>query len=141
MFAARRLGLMGQIPPEKVTAHLLDRAGLRRRGRRTQDVAATLAHLGFGAATGAIFATIEREPKPMLPFVPAGMLFGTAIWLVSYQGWIPAIGIMPPASRDQPGRPQSMLAAHLVFGAVLGGVVGALAGSAGAGRRTVPERR
>jgi hypothetical protein len=114
---------------------------LRQRGRDTQDVAATRAHVGFGAAAGAIFANLERGPKPVLPFLPAGMLFGAAVWLVSYQGWIPAAGIMPPASRDRPGRPQSMLAAHLVFGAVLGGLVGAVARSEGAGTQAVGKRR
>ena len=72
----------------------------------------------------ALFALVERRPHPPVPTVPAGILFGTAVWLVSYQGWVPALGIMAPPSRDRPGRPQAMLAAHLLYGAVLGVVVG-----------------
>ena len=49
-----------------------------------------------------------------------GALYATGIWLVSYQGWVPALGIMPPASRDRRGRVATMLAAHWVYGAALG---------------------
>ena len=49
-----------------------------------------------------------------------GALYATGIWLVSYQGWVPALGIMPPASRDRRGRVATMLVAHWVYGAVLG---------------------
>jgi hypothetical protein len=124
MIAAKRLGLMGEMPPEKITARLLDRAGWKSRSRRSQDLLSALLHLGFGGAGGALFALAERRPHPPLPTVPAGILFGGAVWLVSYQGWVPALRIMAPPSRDRPGRPQAMLAAHLVYGAVLGAVVG-----------------
>lgn len=123
MLAAKRLGLMGEMPPEKITARLLDQAGWRSRGRRTQDVLSAVSHLGFGAAAGTIFAAVEARPQPPFPAVPAGILFGAAVWFVSYQGWVPALGIMAPPSRDRPGRPQAMLAAHLVYGAVLGALV------------------
>ena len=49
-----------------------------------------------------------------------GVLYATGIWLVSYQGWVPALGIMPPASGDRRGRVVTMLAAHWVYGAALG---------------------
>ena len=51
------------------------------------------------------------------------MIYATGIWLVSYQGWVPALGIMAPASRDRRGRVVTMLAAHWVYGAALGGLV------------------
>jgi hypothetical protein len=47
------------------------------------------------------------------------MMYATGIWLVSYQGWVPALGIMPPASRDRRGRVATMLVAHWVYGAAL----------------------
>jgi hypothetical protein len=39
---------------------------------------------------------------------------------VSYEGWVPAAGIMPPAHRDRPSRSATMVVAHAVYGAVLG---------------------
>ena len=124
MVTAKRLGLMGEMPPEKITAGLLDRAGWKSRSRRSQDILSAFLHMAFGGAAGALFALAERQPQPPVPTVPAGILFGAAVWLVSYQGWVPALRIMPPPSRDRHGRPQAMLAAHLVYGAVLGVIVG-----------------
>jgi len=124
MVGAKRSGLMGQMPPETITAHFLDRLGWHHRSGKTQDSLAVVTHFGFGAASGSLFAVIQRRLRPPVPPVAAGMVFATGVWLVSYQGWVPALGIMAPASRDRPGRPQSMLVAHLVFGAVLGALVG-----------------
>jgi hypothetical protein len=117
MFLGRRAGLLGRMPPEKITSRLLGRAGLPRT-RRQQDVAASALHLGFGAAAGALFSPL-RARLPVNPIL-AGVAYGTAVWAVSYMGWVPGLGIMPPPSRDRPGRPETMLAAHWVYGALLG---------------------
>jgi hypothetical protein len=53
-----------------------------------------------------------------------GVAFGSGVWLVSYMGWVPWLQIMPPAHEDRPGRPQTMLAAHWVYGGVLGALSG-----------------
>ena len=124
MLVAKRIGLMGEMPPETITARFLDRLGWRHRSGETQDLLAVVTHVGFGAAAGSLFAVIQRRFRPPVPPVAAGMVFATSVWLISYQGWVPALGIMAPASRDRPGRPQSMLVAHLVFGAVLGALLG-----------------
>jgi hypothetical protein len=124
MLAAKRAGLMGKMPPEKITDRLLDRIGWGSRSKETQDVLASLLHVGFGAAAGSVFSAVERGLRLPGPPVLLGMLFGAGVRLVSYRGWVPALGIMPPPERDRPGRPQSMLVAHLVCGAALGLLVG-----------------
>jgi hypothetical protein len=121
MLVSKRLGLVGAMPPEKVTAKLLNEAGIHRSAKE-QDAIATALHFGFGAAAGAAFATVA--PRPLLVRIPTGMAYGAAIWGVSYMGWIPAIGIMPAADRDRRDRQAVMLAGHLVFGAALGVLVG-----------------
>ncbi len=121
MLGAKRLGLMGTMPPEKITRRLLNRLGLPH-SRRQQDAAATLLHFTFGGGAGGLFGLLlSRGP---LPPVVRGMAFGATVWFVSYQGWVPALGIMARPSRDRPGRPQTMLAAHLLYGAVLGLLAG-----------------
>jgi len=126
MLAARRAGLLGRMPPEKITARTLDRLGVRR-GRRTQDLLATLMHLGFGASAGALFEVARRRARVPLPVVLQGVAYGTAVWAVSYYGWLPALGIMAPPHRDRPGRPQTMLAAHWLYGGLLAALaIGAL---------------
>lgn len=117
MLAARRAGRLGRMPPEKITARIFRGLGARRGGAR-QDTAATALHFAFGAGAGAVYGgALGRGP---LPPVLRGMLFGAAVWFVSYRGWVPALEIMPAPGRDRPGRPQIMLLAHLVYGGALG---------------------
>ena len=123
MLAAGRLGLMGEHPPEKIVAAALDAAGVNPRDEKTQDALAGLLHFGFGMSTGALFAVIHRRLPARIPGAAHGMVFGSIVWALSYQGWVPALGIMPPASRDRPARPVVMFLAHLIFGAMLGNVV------------------
>jgi hypothetical protein len=85
---------------------------------RQADALAVVAHLGFGAVTGAAYALAPRIGPPVL----RGVVTALGVWAVSYQGWVPALGILPKASEDRPARPAVMIAAHVVYGAVLGGL-------------------
>lgn len=123
MLAARQVGLMGRLPPEKITARLLHRFG-RRPSRANRNVLAAIFHVGFGAAGGGTYALMQRGLRPPLPPIVTGVVFAIGIWTFSYMGWVPALGIMPPATEDRPGRPQSMVVAHVVYGAVLGALLG-----------------
>lgn len=120
MLAARQLGLMGEQPPEAITAAALDAGGMNERDAETQDVLASLAHFGFGIGMGALFGLLHRRLPFRVNATVHGVIFGSLVWVTAYQGWVPALGIMPPASRDRPDRPQVMLLAHWVYGATLG---------------------
>ena len=122
MFVAKAAGVMGEMPPEKITARALDRAGLDRHPA-VQDALAAVLHVAFGSGAGALYAVVEERLHPPGPGPLKGAAYGTAIWTVSYMGWVPMLGIMPAADRDRPGRPQSMLAAHWVFGLALVGIL------------------
>jgi len=121
MFAARRAGMMGEMPPEKITARALGAAHLGGH-RRLQDVLASGFHLAFGAAAGAIYGAAENRVATRLPAPVRGLVFGSAIWGVSYAGWVPALGIMRMPASDRSGRPQAMLAAHWVYGLSLAAI-------------------
>jgi Family of unknown function (DUF6789) len=120
MLGARRAGWLGEPPPRKITRRALRRATGSIRSLRGQDPASTVAHLAFGAAAGSLFEAVYARSGRSGAGPLAGAAFGAAIWLVSYAGWVPALGLMPPQHRDRPGRQGWMLAAHLVYGAVLG---------------------
>ncbi|HUQ03396.1 MAG TPA: DUF6789 family protein [Kofleriaceae bacterium] len=125
MFAAQKLGFMGRQPPAKITDAALDQ--LEVDGSRLQrDLLAAAAHVGFGAAAGALFGLLRRRRTRGARAAAEGATFGTAVWVTSYAGWVPAFGIMPPPSRDRAGRPSAMLVAHWVFGTALGLVLGRL---------------
>ena len=123
MVLAQRVGLMGKLPPKKLTQRMLGAFGVNL-DRTSTDVLATVAHFAFGATAGAMFS-LGWRPRHAHRFAAplVGSTFGTLIWLGSYAGWIPALGLMPAPHHDRPGRPTSMVLAHIVFGGVLGTLV------------------
>ncbi len=69
------------------------------------------AHFAYGAGCGALVAAVNPRLGPA-----SGAMAGGAIWLASYMGWIPAVGILKPAT-DHPARRNAvMIAAHLAWG-------------------------
>ena len=106
---------MGEQPPDVITTHAAHALGAEPTEGQA-DALASVAHLAFGAAAGAAYAVLPAwGPAPL-----RGVATGLAIWSSAYQGLVPALRIMPPASDDQPGRPGVMIAAHVVYGGVLG---------------------
>ncbi len=123
MLAAGKAGLMGEHPPDTIAGAALDAIGVHARDEEDQDAFATALHFGFGLSCGALFTLLHRRLPFRVPGALHGMVFASLIWATSYQGWVPALGIMPPASEDRPDRPRVMFLAHLVYGAILGAIV------------------
>jgi hypothetical protein len=121
MVAGDRVGLLGEPPPTTVSRAALREAGVEHPSAAAGRVA-PFAHLLFGAQGGVAFGVIRR----LVPGVPdgiLGVLFGLGVYGVSYKGWIPALGILPPPEEDRPGRPAVMIAAHVVYGLALGWLI------------------
>lgn len=116
------------LPPREITQDVIERGA----GREVADdellLDATVAsHFAYGAASGAVFSVLglhERHP------VRNGVAFGVAVWAVSYLGWLPAAGILTPATRHPPARNALMIAVHVVWGGVTGDAVARLLRSA-----------
>ncbi len=117
MFAAQRVGPVGELDPEIITEAGLGAAGVEA-SETTRDLLSSLAHLGFGAGMGALYGLVS----PRLARAPllTGALYGLVVCGASYQGWIPALGIAPPLSERGPARRSMQVLAHVVYGAVLG---------------------
>ncbi len=124
MLAAGESGLMGEQPPDKIAGALLEAVGTHDSDEQEQGAVAAALHFGFGIGMGALFELLHRRLPQWIPGALHGVFFGTLVWAASYQGWVPALGIMPPASDDRPDRPRVMLIAHWVYGATLGVLVG-----------------
>jgi NAD(P)-dependent dehydrogenase (short-subunit alcohol dehydrogenase family) len=118
----KKLGLLGEPPPRRIVRRLVTRLTWRRPRGPVLDASALAAHLAFGASLGAIYGLLPARTHSAL----SGSTFGAAAWGVNYAGWLPKAGLMPRPSRDRPGRPATMLAAHLVFGRVLAAAFGAV---------------
>jgi hypothetical protein len=50
--------------------------------------------------------------------VAAGAILGALVWLVGYEGWLPAVGLTEPAHRVPLAKNGSGLASHVAYGAV-----------------------
>ena len=95
------------LPPREINEVLFD-------GSETGLRDATLAtHFGFGAAAAALL-TAARPRFGMAEGAAVGLL----VWLSSYFGWVPAAGILRPASAHPARRNLLMIGAHLLWGAV-----------------------
>lgn len=108
-------------PPERISEDLnkpvLD---LRTMSKPVRSSVILAEHVAFGAAGGAAFGLTTGVIRPT---TVAGLLAGLAIWKASYDGWIPALGIMPESQKDESGRALTMVAAHVVYGLALGALL------------------
>jgi hypothetical protein len=115
MEAGRRWSSFRAHPPTRIVRKVL--AGNPDCRLPGELVLAGLAHLGYGASCGVLFAVLTRR-RPMIG-PRLGVRYGLLLWLIGYGMWVPAIGAVPPPQRDQPGRQLTLVAAHIVYGLVL----------------------
>ncbi len=63
--------------------------------------------------TYTLLGFVYRRLPVVTNHVELGIAFGGLIWLVSYVGWVPTLGMMPPIHRDRPDHhPAIMALAH-----------------------------
>lgn len=126
MLLVKRSGRMGELPPRRVTDEAIEAVDEAVEALEVDPPEparkglTALNHLAFGAAAGVPFAVAHRWLPSRVLREPLGVVYALGIWASAYLGWVPALGIMPSAERDRPGRPAGMIAAHLVYGAALG---------------------
>src|SRR5215208_1718261 len=116
--AGRAAGLSRTPPPVEITENAAEQAGEEPDRQSPEFQASWLAaHAGYGAACGVIFSAI----RPVLPRsdLAAGLLFGAAVWGVSYIKLMPSLNLYPSAEDDSNQRQAVMIAAHAIFGTAL----------------------
>ena len=110
----------GPLPPRTVTKNLLRAAGrpIDDAPNPDQASAALVAHLGYGAALGALYGPLAGATR--LAPAAEGLGYGLLAWAVNYPLLLPAVGLIAPVDRETPRRTALMVAANGLFGAVLG---------------------
>lgn len=113
------------LPPSEITQKITEEVGVDEHIDQEQHVALTLlAHFGYGAAAGAVYAPLASK----LPFSAPlnGIVYGLAVWTISYLGLLPATGILTPATEHPARRNALMIVVHVIWGSVMGLVYGRL---------------
>ena len=113
------------LPPRQITDNAAARAGVDLGDDDTRNAATMGAHFAYGASVGAMYGPIAGSTK--LPSAVEGMLYGIAVWGGSYLGLLPGTGLYRSADDEPAPRNAMMIAAHLIWGASLGVLTGALA--------------
>ena len=116
------------LPPRQVTEGLAAKAGVNGHlDEEDREAATWVSHFAYGAACGALYGALSGERVDSHP-VLAGVGFGVAVWAGSYLGWLPAAGIISPATEHPARRNALMITAHAVWGAGVGVALGRLSG-------------
>jgi uncharacterized membrane protein YagU involved in acid resistance len=114
------------LPPRLITEEVSEQVGLDEHLDEGEMKGLTvLSHFAYGAACGALYGPLsDKVPGGA---VAGGVAFGLAVWAGSYLGWLPAAGILTPATEHPARRNALMIAAHVVWGAAAGLLVEKLA--------------
>jgi hypothetical protein len=99
------------LTPREIVDDAADKAG----GEKLPDEAArdvtTASHFLYGGMSGAMLGAMQAPVSPV-----SGAIAGVGVWLASYMGWLPAGGLLKPATRHPLRRNLGMIAAHAVWG-------------------------
>jgi hypothetical protein len=114
---ARRAGIVRKVPPDAITETALDSIGVDP-PETAQHAASGMSHLAFGAAAGAVYGLLHRH-LPVGPVV-GGLAFAGVVMAASYEGWVPAMGALPPLHAQSRGGRLTLIAGHVVYGSLLG---------------------
>lgn len=114
---AKAIGMLpGEVPPRKVARHVEEALELHDGVPSPAFEARWIGqHFAYGAAGGVAYALIQRRLRLGEP-LPAGPLFGAALWACSYIGWLPAAGLYPSPTADRNRRIATMITVHLIYG-------------------------
>jgi hypothetical protein len=119
MLWARHTGRVDALAPEHITDAAFIAAG-HQPSNAEHVLGTAVAHLAFGSGTGALLAVASRGRR--VPF-GGGTAYGLAVAALSYQGWVPALGILPPLRQAPSGRQNEIVVSHVIYGSVLAGLL------------------
>jgi uncharacterized membrane protein YagU involved in acid resistance len=121
------------LPPREITRNVLKSVRVHKHmSREAETVATTVGHFAYGTFAGTLYGAlpvaIRRHP------LASGVVYGLAVWAASYGAGLPALRLATPLPYRSRERIGLMIAAHVVWGAVLGPTSQAVA------RRFGPDR-
>jgi len=114
------------LPPRQVLEGMAEAAGVNEHlDEEDRETATWVSHFAYGTLCGAAYGALSGRVGRHGALAGAG--FGVAVWAGSYLGWLPAAGILSPATEHPPRRNALMITAHAVWGLTAGLVLQSLA--------------
>jgi hypothetical protein len=101
--------------PVRVMEGLEKKVPLPRLRPRARRIVTLPAHYLYGMGAGAAYGLLAPRTARRQPGV-AGAAWGLLVWGVSYQGFLPAAGIVPRTTDRPPRQWVVPLAAHVAYG-------------------------
>lgn len=99
------------LTPREIIDSAAEQTGMDLDNEAAKDVTIAL-HFVYGAACGALLGVANPRISET-----RGAAAGVGVWLASYLGWIPGVGILKPATEHPLRRNLLMIGSHLVWGA------------------------
>jgi uncharacterized membrane protein YagU involved in acid resistance len=130
------------LPPREITLAASERVGIGKlvSVNPTKTIATWIGHYSYGALGGIIYSVLFRR-LPVSPLVK-GTIFVLLFWAFGYMGWLPAVGLLSPATRHPPRRTVLTITAHLIYGSATVSLLNAFLGKRGPlGVKPGPARR
>lgn len=110
------------LPPRRIAMRLVTKSGFEVPRRESDRRALTLtAHYAYGTTLGGVYGLIA--PRRPLTALAGSVPFALSVWAGGYLGWLPAVGLHPPATRESAQRNALMIAAHFVWAGVIAATV------------------
>ncbi len=108
------------LPPREITMKLARETGVSRyMNSDTRSAVTLLSHFAYGGAAGAIYGAANEAVDART--LNKGIVAGLLLWVVSYLGWLPGVGVLK-AAKDHPARRNALLiGAHLIWGTAMAG--------------------
>lgn len=107
-----RRGLLPEAVVKGVERQATGKPRLRGRTRRQVTMPA---HYAYGAGTGVAYGLL-RAVLDDAPPAALGAAWGLAVWMISYEALLPALGITPATTDRPPAQWIVPITAHVVYG-------------------------
>jgi uncharacterized membrane protein YagU involved in acid resistance len=102
------------LPPYKIPKRIFRKLRLLAPWEtKKKKILTNVSHFGYGAAGGVVYSTFANKAD-VSPAIK-GTIFGLAVWVGSYFGWLPATKILTP-DMEHPKRHAMMAVSHIVWG-------------------------
>jgi uncharacterized membrane protein YagU involved in acid resistance len=121
------------LPPREITRNVLKSVRVHdHMSREAETVATTAGHFAYGTFAGTMYGALPVAIRRHA--LASGVVYGLVVWAASYGAGLPALRLATPLPYRSRKRIGLMIAAHVVWGAVLGPTSQAVARALGPAR-------